>query len=348
MMRLITSFGLCLMLACLGFGAIAGTVDRAPLPVWALDEPVPAADPAQADHRVGGVDYRLVDTQIRWQPGLQENLYRTVFHVESRSGLEEAARITKDFDPAHERLVLHHVRLKRDGVWIDVTDRIHFELLRRETDLEDSWMIDGHLTALAYIPDVRVGDLVDTAVSWVETPIIAKSHVTVKARASWGVPVSLARLRVIGPPDREIQIRQTDSIAPPRIERSEEALIHEWRAGNIAPVESERHTPAWHDPNDWISVSSMQGWEEVVDDILPLYSEIHALPDSFAAELSAALEGAQTPLDRMSRALHLVQNRIRYVGIELGDGAYHPRPPELTVARGYGDCKDKSVLLITA
>jgi hypothetical protein len=37
---------------------------------------------------------------------------------------------------------------------------------------------------------------------------------------------------------------------------------------------------------------------------------------------------------------------VRYTGLELGMASYIPRSPEETLDRGYGDCKDKAVLLV--
>lgn len=38
--------------------------------------------------------------------------------------------------------------------------------------------------------------------------------------------------------------------------------------------------------------------------------------------------------------------RLRYFGIEIGWGGYRPRAPETTLSRAFGDCKDKSQLMV--
>src|SRR5262249_25739535 len=40
------------------------------------------------------------------------------------------------------------------------------------------------------------------------------------------------------------------------------------------------------------------------------------------------------------------QEQIRYLAVELGPGTHRPSPPEKVLARRYGDCKDKSLLLV--
>ena len=56
------------------------------------------------------------------------------------------------------------------------------------------------------------------------------------------------------------------------------------------------------------------------------------------------------PTDRLGEVetiLADVQSKVRYTGVELGMAAYVPRSPAETLERGYGDCKDKAVLLVS-
>jgi hypothetical protein len=57
-----------------------------------------------------------------------------------------------------------------------------------------------------------------------------------------------------------------------------------------------------------------------------------------------APEGAA---QRIAPILADIQANVRYTGFELGSAAYMPRPPAETLRRGFGDCKDKSVLLVS-
>lgn len=50
--------------------------------------------------------------------------------------------------------------------------------------------------------------------------------------------------------------------------------------------------------------------------------------------------------DRVATALDFVRRRVRYVAVEVGVGGYRPSAPEEVLERRWGDCKDKSFLLI--
>jgi Domain of Unknown Function with PDB structure (DUF3857) len=61
------------------------------------------------------------------------------------------------WNPASGAPVVHSIKVYRDGEVIDVLKSTVFEILRREDQLEVA-MLDGALTAVARIADLRVGD----------------------------------------------------------------------------------------------------------------------------------------------------------------------------------------------
>src|SRR5690606_21899698 len=48
---------------------------------------------------------------------------------------------------------------------------------------------------------------------------------------------------------------------------------------------------------------------------------------------------------RAFAALRLVQDELRYVSLSVGAGGYWARKPQEVIASGFGDCKDKALLL---
>ena len=52
--------------------------------------------------------------------------------------------------------------------------------------------------------------------------------------------------------------------------------------------------------------------------------------------------------DRMIQATRLVQDQIRYVSLSIGAGSYIPRDPATVLQSGFGDCKDKALLLASS
>ena len=56
------------------------------------------------------------------------------------------------------------------------------------------------------------------------------------------------------------------------------------------------------------------------------------MPADFAQEVDEIAARWKRPADRMTEATRLVQDRIRYVGVEIGEGSFVPRRPADVVA----------------
>jgi hypothetical protein len=57
--------------------------------------------------------------------------------------------------------------------------------------------------------------------------------------------------------------------------------------------------------------------------------------------------GNETTDEKINKIINFVQDDIRYMGIESGIGSIKPFPPEQVVKQRFGDCKDKSLLLVS-
>jgi lipoprotein NlpI len=62
--------------------------------------------------------------------------------------------------------------------------------------------------------------------------------------------------------------------------------------------------------------------------------------------LAAQFRQLPTDADRVSAALAWVQQQVRYISLSFGESSHRPSPAAVTLARRYGDCKDKSALLV--
>lgn len=93
-------------------------------------------------------------------------------------------------------------------------------------------------------------------------------------------------------------------------------------------------------PPHWTSWDNVSQWyyKALFEPQLVIGSDIKQL----ASRLSS---GATTDVEKIDRIYSYVRE-IRYVAIALGDGGLRPSKPAEVIDRKYGDCKDKSMLLI--
>lgn len=90
--------------------------------------------------------------------------------------------------------------------------------------------------------------------------------------------------------------------------------------------------------SDWTSVSR---WESSMSDPQVI------VDDAVAAKARELTGSAKTELEKIRAVGTFVQN-LQYISIDIGVGhgnGYRPRPSNLVLNRGYGDCKDKANLM---
>ena len=318
---------------------------RADAPEWVDDLPLPAVDEALQDLSLDGVHYILSDHQRHWQGETALSYARTALLVTDRAGLERAATISFDYDPRFDRLTLIRLVVIRDGQEIDLRDSIREEVLRREQRLEQG-IIDGTLTAWLQVPDLRVGDIVDYASLREMKPMVAEGERAVWSILEWGVPVQLSRTVVLWPEDWGFnqaplpeRVSHVSSPVPGGLVR------HEWQRVNHVPERWEDNTPAGHEQGAILRLSALPDWGGISAAVTPYYAADYPLTPEWDARVAAIAATSNDPETRAMAALRLVQDELRYVSLSVGAGGYWARLPQEVIASGFGDCKDKALLL---
>ncbi len=126
-------------------------------------------------------------------------------------------------------------------------------------------------------------------------------------------------------------------------------VTYKWELKNIEPIKLEDNMPPFYDKIKYVKFSP-HDWENW-NDISEWYNEHFFKPQCIASdavvkkaeEISQACE---TDIEKIGALFNYVQ-KLRYVAIELGEGSIKPSLPETVLDRQYGDCKDKSTLLIS-
>lgn len=95
-----------------------------------------------------------------------------------------------------------------------------------------------------------------------------------------------------------------------------------------------------------VSFSTGASWHELATE----YSKIvdaHAGADAVQTIVNGLIAGKNTIPEKEAALLDYLDREVRYTGIEFGDAALIPHDPAETLAKKYGDCKDKATLLVT-
>lgn len=319
-------------------------VRGAPLPDWADLLPIPPEDPAQPP---SPLRVRLADSHLRAGPP-QAYLVNRAEQVTEAAALSAIGQPQLQFAPQYQRLLLHRVAILRGGETIDRTASVRVRFLQRESGLEQG-IYSGVITASLLLEDVRVGDtlhLVYTVEG--DNPIFGSRYADA---ASWQQPFPTRhrRVTVTAPAGRPLHWRWIGGTGdtPPDPVRDEVGGLQRLRfeQRDVPAVDAEPYVPPGANPARWLQISEYADWRDVVDWARPLFPADAPLP----AELAPVIERLRALPDeaeRATQALQWVQGEIRYWSVALGESSHRPALPDVVVQRRYGDCKDKTLLLV--
>ncbi len=317
----------------------------APIPEWVRPLPLNELNADRAAGRGGrSVEYLLLDRQWDMRSGTQRQFHRILSRAETATGVEEAAHVAIDFDPSYETLILHKLVVHRDGEELDRMARSRKDVIQREQQLNYR-IYNGSKTLNIFIDDVRRGDIIEYSYTLSGINPVLGGHFAKVLRLQWSVPLENYHYRLLWPADKNLYIRKYKTSVMPSYEQTGEHEEYVWRSSHVDALLSDGNTPDWFDPFPAVHLSDMGSWADVVQWALPLYAanSVHPAVQKLATELSAAVE---TPEQRLIAALRFVQEEVRYLGIEMGPRSHQPNPPEVVLEQRFGDCKDKSRLLV--
>ncbi len=318
-------------------------------PDWVKDRALPAASAARVAAADSGTAFLLVDEQFRSHATGHDDWFRLATMVANRSGLEAGGQITVSYDPGFQTVGINFVLLIRDGKVIDLTRDTAFRVVEREDDLDDG-IISGSLKLIANLRDVRVGDVVDYAVTYHSRSPLWPGQSFYHFSERYSDEVAQRALRLVWPADAAPRYKAINSGMSFAVRKtaSGDGTEWEWIANDPPAFKAETDVPATAFIWGKVDISTMKDWAELARWAVGLYQGDESLPDDFAARLDAIAKASPTQAERFTEAVRYVQDNIRYVGEELGEGSYVPRRPKTVLSRSYGDCKDKSLLLAIA
>jgi TPR repeat protein len=321
----------------------ADRFSKVPVPSWVTQVAVPSATVSSEPNTI-----RLADTQFRWDGTGQAYYSHHVVQANTTAGIAQLGQIAIPFNPAYQTFQLHQLSVIRNGLAINKLDTANVRFLERELGLEQS-MYTGEVTVSILIDDVRVGDALEYSFSvlganpvyqgviwedamWEATTPVQYRRVSIQAKANHAV-----RYQFIGASKIAAQVKPTESVHDG---------LKEWvlEQRDIPPFRVEPAYPAGYQPVTWLQISEYANWNSVAAWAMQLFETPPPTSNEYKS-LVVRLKAISDPARRATEALAYVQNEIRYTSVSFGENSHRPATPDEVIARRYGDCKDKSLLL---
>jgi lipoprotein NlpI/transglutaminase-like putative cysteine protease len=312
------------------------------IPAWVA--PLEMPEVTQSDRMV----LRLFDTQYMADQTPVTFLRRALV-INDAASLTAAGQIGIDFDPGYQQLQVHAIRILRGTEAFDHTASSSVRFLQRETGLERG-VYSGEVTASILVSDLRVGDTLEYSYSvYGQNPVFVGKFL---GASSWDQPYPTAVRRVVfnERDGRHIAWRlnggnAAKSILPREsVQDGYRRLVFEERS--LPKVTAEPFAPRDYSAYRWLQFSEFASWR----DVSAWASELFRVKDGLNEPLTALLAGwreKKTDDERAAAALEFVQSDIRFFSISMGESSHRPTQPDVVLERRYGDCKDKTLLLLT-
>jgi transglutaminase-like putative cysteine protease len=305
-----------------------------------------AVDPARFPEQDAA--FLLDDGVVRLEAdGRGTKTFRQIVQILKPGAAERWQEQTFSYSPQHERLTINWIRVVRPDGRVVSAKPSHVQDADVPAETDDPVYSDRRVRRVS-LSGVAPGTIVDFSVTTEELkPFLPRDFFQ-----SWGVSTGLqvARSRfVVDVPvsvtpriyERNLNFARTERVANGR-------RVYTWATANLPKVKPE---PLAADSNSVymsLIVSSPVTWGDVAHWYAGLARTQEVASPFVVARVDSVVKGATTRGDSI-RAVHKwVAQDIRYVAIDLGMSGYQPRKPELVVRTGFGDCKDKATLFVSA
>jgi transglutaminase-like putative cysteine protease/Tfp pilus assembly protein PilF len=161
------------------------------------------------------------------------------------------------------------------------------------------------------------------------------------------VPVRHSEYVVITPKSRTLYV---DAQRIPGLQQKDELVgddrVQRFWAERLPPVNPEPNMPPWPEVLGFVHVSTYPSYEALGNWYWSLSKEQLELDGETRELVQRIVAGADTPEQKVVAVYNWVIKNTRYVALEFGIYGYKPRRAVQTVARGWGDCKDKATVIV--
>ncbi len=287
----------------------------------------------------------LVDDQSRLEMRPQR-YNRTIEEVVNLSALAYLANVTLPFSPYYDELTIHHIRILRGDEVIEVDVENRYLVMRRERSFE-RLVLDGRWTLAITLPDVRVGDIIDTAMTLAGDPTCFQGEFSVPVPLQNVIYWDKRYARLLVPPERKIYMRPFPmGWVEPKItvlpDGYSEILFE---AEHVYECDYEYNTPGWVMPARGAFASSIDNWPRVGDVMRAGFEGDTDYPEGLLDVIAKIEADFPSTPDRIVAAVRWVQDNIRYFAFSFGEGGFVPRSLREIYGDRIGDCKDVSKMI---
>lgn len=286
-----------------------------------------------------GYRYLLID--------LQDNIVKKTAYkhyaikILNAEGIQNMSDLDFTYDPSYQKLNIHQIHIIRDGEIIQKTNDSNFQTFKKETNSE-RFVYDGTQSSVINLSDIRENDIIEYAYSIIGFNPINNGNYGRTFYQQNTTPINRIYNRLVTNSKNNIQYKLYHNALEPIILNSKNEIEYVWDLNAEDFKLYDNNTPAWYDFYKRVSITTFNNWKQVVDWAIPLFK----YNKEDVVNINLQLTPNTSREEKILEIIRFVQDDIRYLGFESGISAYKPHSPKKVYNQRYGDCKDKSLLLV--
>ncbi len=277
------------------------------------------------------------------EKGKLESRYKWVYKILDQSGIDNWSSTRVGWTPWNQTRPEIKVRVTNPDGKSYFLSRDH--IIERAERSESANIYSDRMILRAPFPRVTVGSIVEEEITLTDTLPRFDTGITKTWYFEGSNPMFMNRV-VIEVPENlpfKYQVYKKEDLKP--VKDSIGSSTHYTFEYSPVPAAENLEPGIPVDEPHWASLSFSTGesWNKVARVYNNLVEE--KLKDT---DFSSYLGKVKTPDDPFMAAVEITQwlnHQIRYTGLELGENSIVPTPPLKTLERGFGDCKDKAVIV---
>nr|WP_294792776.1 DUF3857 domain-containing protein [uncultured Mucilaginibacter sp.] len=322
--------------------AATPSVHISPKPNW-LNH-CPQYDKAIAQRNIeNGYFYRLMEEQINVEK--KAHYVHIERQIVSEAGIQNGSEISIGFDPSYERLDLHEIIIWRNNKPQRRLSASLFKVIADEKDLS-KFIYQGTFSAYCILDDIRKGDRIEYAYTLTGRNPIFGDHFSENIYLQVSQPVAHLYKAILAAPTRKLNFKSFNKVPATKTYSKNGVTCYEWENFQVPAATDYDNQPGWYTSYGYVQVSDYKDWAEVAAWGLKI-NQPRALTGKLAERVAAIKASTKNKGDYFRAAVKLVQDEVRYMGVEIGEYSHRANDPEKVYNQRYGDCKDKSLLLVS-
>jgi len=299
--------------------------------------------PAAKDVR-DGWNLFLYEQQINVETS--EEYERDIREIISDTGVQNGSEISVTYDPSYQKLIFHKITIWRDNKPIDKLNSNNFKIIQNEKELS-KFIYSGTFNAFLILDDVRKGDRIEFSYTIKGKNPVFDSRYSNLIYFEGGSQISNVYVSVLFNKQRHLQVKNFNFVPPLKTIETGDLKVYQWQSEMSKTFTGNDYEPQWYNPYGRVQISEYSSWKDIVDWSIRLNNydlKNSVILNAKIKELKA--KAKNDPEQYLQLATRFVQDQIRYMGIEMGQYSHRPNSPEKVLKQRYGDCKDKSLLLV--